>query len=95
MTYQSDFTLPNAFLELLAEQGLGALPEMIQALINTAMLAERQQFLKAAPYERSSERVAHANGVGPKTVLTRMGPLQFEVPQVREGGFYPSALEKG
>ena len=95
MTYQSDFTLPSAFLELLAEQGLEALPEMIRVLINTAMRAERQQFLKAAPYERSNERAAHANGFKPKTVLTRMGSIQFEVPQVREGGFYPSALEKG
>lgn len=95
MTYPADFTLPNAFLELLAEQGIEALPEMIRVLLNTAMRAERQQFLKAAPYERSSERIAHANGFKPKTVLTRMGSIQFEVPQVREGGFYPSALEKG
>ena len=95
MTYTPDFTLPPAFLELLAEQGLEALPEMIRVLINTAMRAERQQFLKAAPYERSTERIAHANGFKPKTVLTRLGSIQFEVPQVREGGFYPSALEKG
>lgn len=31
----------------------------------------------------------------PKTVRTRMGEITFAVPQVREGGFYPSALEKG
>ena len=28
-------------------------------------------------------------------MLTRFGKLDFSVPQVREGGFYPSALEKG
>jgi transposase-like protein len=28
-------------------------------------------------------------------MLTRMGNLTFEVPQVRSGGFYPSALDKG
>ena len=28
-------------------------------------------------------------------MLTRLGKLNFSVPQVREGGFYPSALERG
>ena len=27
--------------------------------------------------------------------MTRLGEITFDVPQVREGGFYPSALEKG
>lgn len=28
-------------------------------------------------------------------MLTRLGKVNFSVPQVREGGFYPSALERG
>jgi len=31
----------------------------------------------------------------PKTVMTRVGEQTFDVPQVRGGGFYPSALDKG
>ena len=31
----------------------------------------------------------------PKTGKTRLGELTFDIPQVRDGGFYPSALEKG
>jgi transposase-like protein len=27
--------------------------------------------------------------------MTRVGELTFDVPQVRSGGFYPSALEQG
>ena len=95
MTYPTDFTLPGSLLEQLSEQGLDAIPEMIRILINSAMLAERQHFLNAGPYERSNDRQAHANGFKPKTVLTRQGQITFEVPQVREGGFYPQALEKG
>ncbi len=30
-----------------------------------------------------------------KTVLTRVGEVTFDVPQVRSSGFYPSALERG
>ena len=33
--------------------------------------------------------------VSKKTVMTRVGEQTFDVPQVRGGGFYPSALEKG
>jgi transposase-like protein len=28
-------------------------------------------------------------------VTTRVGRVSFDIPQVREGGFYPQALEKG
>jgi transposase-like protein len=59
------------------------------------MQAERQQYLKAEPYQHSEEREGHANGYKPKTVHTRVGSITFSIPQVREGGFYPEALEKG
>jgi len=95
MTYQPDCTLPTEVLELLAEGGLEALPEAIRLLINTAMLLERQKFIGAGPYERSSERQAHANGFKDKTLQTRVGALTVAVPQVREGGFYPQSLDKG
>ena len=47
------------------------------------------------PYERSAQRIDQANGYKPKTMLTRMGDITFEVPQVRSSGVYPSALERG
>jgi putative transposase len=59
------------------------------------MQAERKQHLSAAPYQQTPEREAHANGYKPKTMQTRIGKITFDVPQVREGGFYPEALEKG
>jgi len=31
----------------------------------------------------------------PKTVKTRIGGITFDVPQIRDGSFYPGALEKG
>ena len=59
------------------------------------MRIEREHYLQARPYERNVHRQGHANGYKPKTVKTRVGEVTFEVPQVREGGFYPNALEKG
>ena len=55
---------------------------------------ERTQHPQATPYELPAQRVDYANGYRDKTVLTRMGEVTFEVPQVRSGGFYPSALER-
>jgi len=95
MTYPDDCTLPEEFLDQLASEGLDGLPEMIRILINEAMQLERQKHIKAAPFERSPERRGQANGYKSKSVKTRVGEITFDVPQVREGGFYPEALEKG
>ena len=95
MTYQPDCTLSSDLLEQIATDGLDAVPELIRIIINTAMHAERQQYLGVAPNQRSPERRGHANGFKPKPVVTRMGEVTFAVPQVREGGFYPQALERG
>ncbi len=95
MTYQSDCTLSPALVEQLATNGLDALPDLIRIIINTAMQIERQQHLGVGPYERSPERQGYANGYKPKTVMTRVGDITFAVPQVRDGSFYPQALDKG
>lgn len=95
MTYPSDFNLPREILEQIATQGFEVVPELIRVVLNVAMEAERQQYLNAAPYQHTSERRGHANGYKDKTVKTRVGEITFDIPQVREGGFYPQALEKG
>jgi putative transposase len=95
MIYQSDCTLPNEILEQLTKQGLEGLPDLIRILINEAMRIERQEYLGASPYQRTPERRGQANGYKAKTIKTRLGEITFDIPQVREGGFYPGALEKG
>jgi transposase-like protein len=82
-------------LEDIAANGLDYLPELIRILVNAAMKVEREAWLGAAAYERSEQRRGYANGYKPKTVKTRVGQITFDVPQVREGEFYPAALEKG
>jgi len=82
-------------LELLNQQGSDSLRDALGILFNAAMLFERQRFLNAEPYERTSERRDYANGFKPRTLRTRVGELDLRVPQVRKGDFYPSALERG
>lgn len=95
MTHQEDYTPSEKVTDLLAKNGWGAIPDLIRILINQAMLEERARYLQAEEYERTQDRKGYANGYKPKTVKTRVGEITFSVPQVREGGFYPSALEKG
>jgi putative transposase len=95
MTHQHDYSLSPSLLEELNRTGLDGIPEMLKVLINAAMQAERSKYLQAGEYERTEERKGYANGYKPKTVRTRVGEITFAIPQVRESGFYPSALEKG
>jgi transposase-like protein len=81
--------------ELLSEEGLSGMGKAMQILINEAMLVERNRHLKAGHYERTEARAGYANGFKPKQLKTRLGALQLSIPQVRDGNFYPSFLEKG
>ena len=85
----------HAAYTCLLNNGLEGAAEALRILVNEASRIERAQHLQAMPYERSDQRQDYANGYKPKTVLTRLGKVEFEVPQVRSGGFYPSALERG
>ncbi len=82
-------------VELLKDNGFDALAEAVTVLLNTAMVAERSEYLGARPYERSDQRSGYANGFKDKTVETRLGALPLKVPQTRDCEFYPQSLEKG
>ena len=95
MTYQNDCTLPPEILEQIAEQGFDFLLEIIRIVINAVIQAERQQYPQVAPYQYSPDRRGLANCYKPKTIKSRTGEIKLDVPQIREGGFSPGALEKG
>jgi len=82
-------------LEFVAENGVGGMTEAFSRLLNEAMLIQRQDYLNAQPYERTDERKDLANGFKSRTITTRAGSVKVNIPQVRNGGFYPSSLEKG
>lgn len=82
-------------LEQFATQGINQLKASLEQLFNQLMLAEREEHVGAGPHERSDERRGYCNGFKNKKLLTRSGELELSIPQVREGGFYPSCLSKG
>jgi transposase-like protein len=95
MTHRIDSTSLNDVFQSLAEHGFDGMAAAMQVLLNECMKIERQEALRAAPYERSDQRQGQANGFKPKHVKTRIGGLDLAVPQVRGMKFYPSALERG
>lgn len=96
MTQHREDTVIRTVLEIINENGLEGIGEAVSILINEAMKVERSSALNARPWERTDERVGYANGFKNKSVATKLGQLDLNVPQVRgEVEFYPSALEKG
>lgn len=82
-------------LEAIMNAGLDGLPRAVEILYNEAMKIERSRYLQAEPYERTEARKDYANGYKAKKLRSRIGSLELQVPQVREGDFYPSFLERG
>lgn len=87
--------LIQEILEDFAQKGIDQIKDSLERLMNQLMLAEREDFIGASPHERTPDRKGYCNGFKNKTLVTRSGELHLRVPQVREGQFYPSCIQKG
>jgi transposase-like protein len=85
----------DLMIQVLDEQGFDGMARAIQILVNEAMKIERSEVLQADPYERTDQRRGYANGFKPKTLNTRVGKVELQVPQTRDVEFYPKSLERG
>lgn len=85
----------DLMIQVLDTHGFDGMAHALQILVNETMKIERSETLRAAPYERTCERQGHANGFKPKTLNTRIGKLELQVPQTRGVEFYPKSLERG
>ena len=95
MTHQDQSNVLHEVVELLTDNGCEGYAQVLELILNQAMLIERSQALGAEPYQRSESRLGHANGFKPKSLTSRLGKLNLQVPQTRGVEFYPSALERG
>lgn len=88
-------TLLMKVIEALSNHDVDGMKTLLETVLNTVMRAEREKTLNAAPYERSDTRQGYANGFKEKTLNSRMGSLNLQIPQTRGIAFYPGCLEKG
>jgi transposase-like protein len=74
----------SSFDELLQGEGeQDQFRAMVGVMVRQIMHEEVLRHLEAEPYERTSARKGHRNGYKKRTLNTRLGKLEFEVPQVR------------
>jgi len=85
----------DLMIQVLDEHGFDGMAHAIEILVNEAMKIERSEVLRADPYERTDQRRGYANGFKPKTLATRVGKVELQVPQTRDVEFYPKSLERG
>lgn len=95
MTCHNDCSQFVLAMELLIANGFEGVAETIGILMNSAMQIERSRHLRANPYERSDTRRDYANGYKSKTMKTRFGEVQLDLPQTRTSDFYPQSLDRG
>ena len=86
-----------AVMEQLVAEGPQAMAQVMTTLMNAAMRLERDQFLGAGHYERSSGRRGYANGTKLKKIDTQAGTLTLDVPKTAGAPkpFFPQSLERG
>lgn len=65
----------------------GRLRELVQHVVQKLLEMEVEKHLRAKKYERSADRRGRRNGYKRRQLKTRVGVLELQVPQVREGQF--------
>ena len=94
--FQDNTNELNPIVQCLLENGFDGAVEIFRMISNLAMKFERENVLNIQPHERTESRKGYANGFKNKTIKTRLGKMDLDVPQVRgDVDFYPSFLEKG
>jgi putative transposase len=81
---------PEFFYENLDE----LLQEQSQGILNQLMLYEREQFLRAHPYQRHEQRLDQANGFYERALITRCGRMELRVPRSRSGLFHSQVIRR-
>jgi transposase-like protein len=71
------------------------LRNMVRTVLQSVLEEEMEHHVGAARHVRSSERVAHRNGYKPRTIKSRVGEIELDVPQVRGGEpYHPSMFAR-
>jgi putative transposase len=66
----------------------------IVLVLNEVMETERDNYLRAAAYERSPDRRDYRNGYYERELILGIGKLKLKVPRTRNGEFSTSVFEK-
>jgi transposase-like protein len=69
------------------------LRQLAETTLAKLMAFEVAERAGAGRHERSEGRTTHRNGYRERTLDTRLGTLELEIPKLRSGSYFPSFLE--
>lgn len=84
----------EAVLEPLIEHGPEGIASVFARTFEMAMRIERERFLGAGHYERTTERRSYANGYKSKRIDTPAGTVDVAVPKTAGHGAEPFSLNR-
>jgi len=84
----------TAWMQAVLASDQDLLAQILRAGVQALMEAERDEYVGAGPFQRTAKRQTQRNGYKPRQLRTRIGTLELRVPQTRDGGFFPTALER-
>lgn len=67
---------------------------ILEKFMNTVLQAEMAEHLQALPGERTEERKGYRNGSYQRSLTTRVGTLELEVPRDRDGTFNTELFDR-
>ena len=79
--------------QLLTNDRNEAFKKLLQESLNSLLKAESEEQLHAAPYERSEERTDSRNGNRERSLTTRIGKIELQVPRHRNQPFKTMIFE--
>ncbi len=92
---QINFTLDyDFFIGLLKESKENAFSNLMECMLNQILKAESEEQLGAGMYERTDSRRDHRNGTRSRSLVTRLGKIELEVPRHRDVPFKTILFER-
>ncbi len=83
---------PQLVAELVDQEDF--LRPLVKELVQEVLEAEMREALQAAKSERTQARRGYRSGYRPRTLVTRVGKLELQVPQDRQGRFSTEVFER-
>lgn len=83
--------LHQLFIGQSRDEGVAAL---LETILNQVLKAQATEQLAADPYERTPDRQGQRNGSYTRSITTRVGSIELQVPRFRDGKFSTELFER-
>ena len=75
----------NQLVDVLSKND--AIRGLLESVLNQVLETQMTEHLGAKPHEQTDERTGYRNGTRVRELYTRVGPLNLQAPQTRDGSF--------